>query len=223
MAFDVFSVVKQSFVRLFTDPFIFILAIIYAVGGGLFGFSESLAQLPSTTSVGEALLMNYLAYLGSISVYIILFLVFTFFVQELVFIRIYSNVKGIKKILGIAVRRFPYFIATNILTGIIVGLGFIAFIIPGIYLTFKLLLAPISSVTENKSPLDALKRSWGLSNGNWWYLFVLFIIQGIIVDIFGLIPYFSYFIDILLIIVYPLVFLQLAPKSKNRRKASSVL
>lgn len=120
-----------------------------------------------------------------------------------------------------AVYRFPVFLATDIITGVIVTLGFIAFIIPGIYLLFKFILAPVSSAVEKKSPLDALRRSWQLTRGNWWVLFAVFLILGIIVSILSLLPYISYFFEFIIIIAYPLSLMQLAPNKKLKKKRTN--
>ncbi len=212
MAFDISDIIKKSFVKLFTDPFIFILAIIYAAAGIIFGFSISSFSLYSIRSLN--LPIESLVY---ISVYSIIFIIFTILVEEIAFIRIYNEEKDIKKILKNTVVRFPYFIATNILTTLIVTLGLIAFIIPGIYLAFKLVFAPISSLVENKGPADALRESWELSKGNWWYLFALFLILGIIVSILSLIPYISYFFEFIIISAYPILFLKFVPRNKKEK------
>ncbi len=115
-------------------------------------------------------------------------------------------------------KRYPALLATTFLTSIIIALGFIAFIIPGIYLLFKLILSPVSSVVEDKSPIDAIKRSWNITFGNWWHLLALFVLFFIVLYIIGLLPYISYFFYFVFIISYPLVFMALTGKSKSNRK-----
>ena len=70
---------------------------------------------------------------------------------------IVSLKKGLQKAVPIAI--------TYILFALIVGLGFLFFIIPGFILLSGLLLAIPIVVFEDLGPIEALKRSWNLSHG----------------------------------------------------------
>jgi hypothetical protein len=216
MAFDFAYVIKQSFVILFSDYFIFALAVIYTVASVLFALSISSPISSFITSKGTVI-----SNVSFLVIYMILFMLFSVFLQDITFIRVFNKNKNIKYTLKMAVYRFPVFLATDIITGVIVTLGFIAFIIPGIYLLFKFILAPVSSAVEKKSPLDALRRSWQLTRGNWWVLFAVFLILGIIVSILSLLPYISYFFEFIIIIAYPLSLMQLAPNKKLKKKRTN--
>ena len=218
MTIDIADVIKRSFVTLFTERLIFALAVMYTIIGVLFDFLVSSLNLPQITSASIASTAPYTASLEYVAIYAIFFIIFTLFVQEIVFIKVYTKRKGISSIIVMAARRFPYFLATNILAAVIVILGLVAFIIPGIYLAFRLLLAPVSSVVEKNGPLSALQRSWEISEGKWWNLFALFLLLGIIAGMLGLIPYVSYFFNFLIIIAYPIVLLQLVPRKRGKRK-----
>ncbi len=218
MAFDVISVIKQDFTLLFSDYFVLALAIIYTALSfflGLlvdsFNFSPSIISKVSFTFTE----------ITELIVYLVIFFLLTGFITSIAFIRIYKKKTDVISTVKKAAKRFPYFIVTSLLVGAIVSLGLIAFVIPGIYLSFKLLLAPVSSVTENKSPIEAIKRSWGISNGNWWYLFLLFFILSLILLVMSLIPYISYFFDFIIIIAYPLSLM--AIKKQNSKIRGSTL
>lgn len=60
----------------------------------------------------------------------------------------------------------PYY-AMGILSGVLVFLGSLAFILPGIYLFIKLVVAGPAMVAErNANVIAALRRSWALTKGN---------------------------------------------------------
>lgn len=67
---------------------------------------------------------------------------------------------------NIAVKRVLPFIGLGILTSIMVILGLILLIIPGIYLACRLALAPIALFEENLGPIAAIKRSFELTKGH---------------------------------------------------------
>ncbi len=80
---------------------------------------------------------------------------------------------GLKKI-------FPI-IWTSILMGIIVMLGFIALIIPGIFLWIRYLMSQHVVVLEGKSGFSALKRCKELMKGNYGKAFSVNFVMGLIV------------------------------------------
>lgn len=61
---------------------------------------------------------------------------------------------------------------TNLLLGIMIMIGLILLIVPGIYLALKYGFATILVVDENLGPLNALKRSAELTSGRKMFIFV---------------------------------------------------
>lgn len=61
--------------------------------------------------------------------------------------------------------------ATFFLSAIATALGLMLMIIPGIYVGVRLSLANAICVLENKGPMDAMKESWGATDGMFWTLF----------------------------------------------------
>ena len=76
------------------------------------------------------------------------------------------------------IRAFPRLLVSLIIVSVIGGLGFIALLIPGIYLMVRLMLAMPACVLEGKGL--GIKSSWEISKGNWWRLFALTIIIALI-------------------------------------------
>lgn len=71
-------------------------------------------------------------------------------------------------------------IGTNILKGLAVMLGFFLCIFPGIYLAFRFALSDQVVVIEDRAGTAALSRSGEIMRGHYGYIFVLFLILGVI-------------------------------------------
>lgn len=86
--------------------------------------------------------------------------------------------------IGFALRLLPTLIVLQILTGLILGMGFILLIIPGLYLIGRLaLVSPVLADGGLYNPIEALAASWALTRGNGWsiffFLFLVMIALGI--------------------------------------------
>jgi hypothetical protein len=77
-------------------------------------------------------------------------------------------------------------VIANLIVTVIVAIGFILLIIPGIFLAVKLCLVPFIVVDEGLGPFQAIEASWKRTSGYWWTLFLAGLL-GIIVVIVGLI------------------------------------
>ena len=76
-------------------------------------------------------------------------------------------------------------LGATVLQTIIVVVGFILLIIPGIFASLLLCFTQISVVDKNLTPLDALKESYRLTRPHLWQLF-LFALSLILLNIVGL-------------------------------------
>jgi hypothetical protein len=65
-------------------------------------------------------------------------------------------------------RRFWAILGLGVLRFMLIGVGFFFFMVPGIFLSIRLLVAPVALVVEGAGPASALERSWRLTNGQWW-------------------------------------------------------
>ena len=72
-------------------------------------------------------------------------------------------------------------------------------IIPAIYIGVRLALLAQACVLEDLGPVECLKRSWGLTKGNFWLIFVLMLLFGIISFVIGLIPVVGSFVTMLFV------------------------
>ena len=96
---------------------------------------------------------------------------------------------------GIVQRRFIDIITTIILMGIIIGIGFVLLILPGLIAFFLFLLTYPALIIGNLGPVAALKKSYEVMTKNMGDGIILFIgiiaitfLSGIINMFFGMIP-----------------------------------
>ena len=68
----------------------------------------------------------------------------------------------------------------SMLNGLVTLLGFLALIIPGVYLVCRLLIAVPAAMIENLGPRDSLERSFALTKGSAGRSFMLLVVYSII-------------------------------------------
>ena len=91
-------------------------------------------------------------------------------------------------------RNWVSVVVSDILLTIILFVGFILLIVPGIFLAVRLSFVPFLVVDEGKGPVEALTESFNRTAGYGWTLFgafllgVLIVIVGFILLIIGSIP-----------------------------------
>jgi len=74
----------------------------------------------------------------------------------------------------------PVFL-TSLLVQILISLGMSFLIVPGVFLAVMLMVSTIACILEDRSPVEALKRSRELTRGNRWRLLGLVLILFILV------------------------------------------
>ena len=86
-------------------------------------------------------------------------------------------------------KRFGSVLLVSLLVGIVVVVGLILLIIPGIILGTFLAVTVPALVIENRRGTDAMSRSWNLVSGNFWHvlgvMIVAFLITGVVGGILG--------------------------------------
>jgi hypothetical protein len=74
-------------------------------------------------------------------------------------------------------------ILVSILVGLVVAIGFILLVIPGIiFLVFLSVSIPVL-IVEGRRGTDAMGRSWNLVKGNFWHAFGVIVVAALIVGI----------------------------------------
>jgi len=92
----------------------------------------------------------------------------------------------INKAANIVLKRYIPLLIASIVVGIIVTAGFIALIIPGIFLSIQLVFFSYAILIDNEDIAGSLKKSWRMVKGKWWNVFALMLIIGIVSLMVGL-------------------------------------
>jgi uncharacterized protein YybS (DUF2232 family) len=79
--------------------------------------------------------------------------------------------------------RFGSVLLVAVLVGIVVGVGFILLVIPGIIFLVFLSVSEPALIVENRRGTEALKRSWNLVRGHFWHALVVILIAAILTGI----------------------------------------
>ena len=82
--------------------------------------------------------------------------------------------------LSVATSRWTAILALSILTVLVVGTGFLLFIIPGVIATYGLFVAGPVLIVEGQKPVEAMKRSWKLTDGFKLILLVVALTIGLL-------------------------------------------
>ncbi|HEV8621367.1 MAG TPA: hypothetical protein VGR33_00530 [Actinomycetota bacterium] len=79
--------------------------------------------------------------------------------------------------------RFGSVLLVAFLVGIVVGVGFILLVIPGIIFLVFLSVSEPALIVENRRGTDAMSRSWNLVRGHFWHALVVILVAAIITGI----------------------------------------
>lgn len=88
-------------------------------------------------------------------------------------------------IIGAAFPLLPFYFLASFLSNLMLFVGFLAFIVPFIYLLGRLApVGPVVAAEGRRNPIDAIKRAFELTKGRGWAvvgLIILVIVPGLIV------------------------------------------
>lgn len=87
-------------------------------------------------------------------------------------------------------------IVGGIIQSVLVFIGSIFFLIPGLFLAVALLFMAVFIAVENENFVTAMRRSWNLTEGSRWTLFLLGVVITVLGFVFGMIVGISSFIGI---------------------------
>ena len=91
---------------------------------------------------------------------------------------------------------FPKIIGIGLIAGILVVLGFLLFILPGLYISARLMFAPYIGLMENRPILDSVKKAYEITEGKGWKLigYVVAVIFPIIIILITILTGFAVFL-----------------------------
>ena len=84
------------------------------------------------------------------------------------------------RVAATGLRVLPDVVAAVVAAGLAIGLGFLALIIPGILLALRWSVVAQAAAIERGGWLPALRRSGELTRGNYWRIFGLLLITGLV-------------------------------------------
>ena len=74
----------------------------------------------------------------------------------------------------------PFYFLASLVAGLVLALGFVLLIVPGLYLFGRLVpLGPVMAAESRRNPLDALRRTFDITRGRGWAVFGLVLLVGI--------------------------------------------
>jgi hypothetical protein len=79
-----------------------------------------------------------------------------------------------------ALPKFVPVFLTSLLVQVLVSLGMVFLIVPGVFLAVMLLVSTVACILEDRSPVEALKRSRELTRGNRWRVLGLVLILALL-------------------------------------------
>lgn len=83
-----------------------------------------------------------------------------------------------------AVMILPFYFLASLVSGFIMGIGFLLLIVPGLYLLGRLcVVTPVVVAEGQRNPIAAVSRSFELTRGNGWALFGLIILVALTASI----------------------------------------
>ena len=82
------------------------------------------------------------------------------------------------------------------ITGILVVFGLLLFILPGLYISARLMFAPYIGLMENRPILDSVKKAYEITEGKGWKLigYVVAVIFPIIIILITILTGFAVFL-----------------------------
>lgn len=83
-------------------------------------------------------------------------------------------------VIAAAAAILPFYFLANLITGLMIGFGFVLLIAPGLYLMGRLAVFGAAMVAEERrNPIDAIRRSFDLTRGNGWAVAGLIIVVAL--------------------------------------------
>jgi len=178
--FSVGAVLKRSFSTYFANfiPFT-ILALIFYLPTLILGFlqlSDLESGVPSTDPTGEIV--------GGLVSFILTYIL----VGALVYGTV-QHLGGERSTLGQIISRgmstIGPVIVVALLLSLVIALGFILLIVPGVFLTVAYAVVIPAAVVERPGIIGAFKRSWELTKGYRWRVFGILLILLVIMFVFA--------------------------------------
>lgn len=176
--------IKQGLRVIIKNPTILWTVILYAILNSIFIYffiyAPGLIFTPEEMSLFPEHLIWYLILSSLISLFLLLIII------KMVYDAVVNNSVSFSEAISLSVRKFIFALIVFILYYLVVTFGFIALIIPGIFLIVKFAFVAYFILLSNEKIIDSFRKSWQITKGNWWEVFglnLMFIIPVVILSI----------------------------------------
>ena len=167
MKFSIFKTLSEGFKIAKQNPIIFVPPLIAGVLSFFLQLNTLNLQVPNFSSI----LLNIVVNLISV------------FLYGMTIVMVYHVSTRKRVSLGsaaqIVAKRFIALFLATILMVVVIGVGYMLLIIPGIFLTVKLFFYEFAILIDNPNVIGSLKRSWRVTKGNWWRIGGLLSLMGL--------------------------------------------
>ncbi len=190
MKLNIGEAISKGIIGLKDNPIIFLPAGVMAF---LFSFFNYFTINAYQEGEAPTALMEFTGHFSGYQFlvgFLLLMLIMTF-IGCIIIKMLYDSVYG-KPLLStateVATRRFIPVFMVGIVWFLIVAMGSVFFILPGVFLGNKLLFSGYFVLIENEGIFRSLSKSWNITSGNWWKVFGLsLIVSGILPFIIGIV------------------------------------
>lgn len=189
-----FSFISQEFKRLATAILYFVAPFFLFAAIALTVFSiksQEMMQSVAQTQTGKPDPFAIFSVMGSLSGYLTFAMVIGVMAYSMLFSTVYGYIKlyvqngsegfTMNDVWGQSTKYFLNFMVATFLIGLVVMVGFVFCLLPGIYFGVALCIVPSIMIFEEVSFLPAFRRSMKLINKNWWQTFAVMIVTTIII------------------------------------------
>ncbi|MGD0526838.1 MAG: YciC family protein [Polyangiaceae bacterium] len=90
--------------------------------------------------------------------------------------------------------RYRSMLALMLLQGMLIGVGYLLFIVPGVILALGLYFSAYLVIDQRMGAVDAMKASWKLTTGRKGEVFIVMLVFGLLSAVCGMIPFVGHFI-----------------------------
>ena len=188
MILEGFKFTNSLFLDNFTKFFIVVFPIyviqflVYLAFGSVPG--NEFGTSPSSTNIAQQFLSNLLTFYS----YALAILLIDDIFKE--------KSRSVSNYFYQALYFFPKIIGIGLITGILVVLGFLLFILPGLYISARLMFAPYIGLMENRPILDSVKKAYEITEGKGWKLigYIVAVIFPIIIILITILTGFAVFL-----------------------------
>lgn len=186
-----FSFISQEFKRLATALLYFVFPALLMAGIATTLYSiKSQEMMQSMAASGSSDPFAVFSIMGSLFGYIGLAMAIWLVAFAMLLSTVYGYIKlfiqngsdgfNLNDVWGQVTANFLSFLVASFIIGLVVTVGFVFCILPGIYLGVALSIVLCIMIFEEKSFVDAFGRSIKLINKSWWQTFAVIIITTII-------------------------------------------